>query len=171
MENLDKKSGFTVPDGYFEGASSRILHAIENTIPEKQSEGFKVPSDYFDHIDKSVLQKLENKDRSIIALNPFKKYYYMAAAIAAVFLVFLGLNRLQEKTMTFDFEDLSFYEIEAYFDTNELGFTSYEIAEMIPVTDLEINDVLTRQLKEENIMDYLYNNVDRFDELNLETNE
>lgn len=171
MEKFDKKSGFTVPDGYFEDAPLRILHAIENAKPVRQSEGFKVPLGYFEHLDEMILQKVENRDRGVIALNPFKKYYYVAAAVAAVLLVYLGLNTGQEKTIVFDFEDLSFYEIEAYFETNELGFTSYEIAEMIPVTDLDINDVLTHQLQEENIIDYLNDNTDSFEELNLENNE
>ncbi|MEA1786935.1 hypothetical protein U1E44_12605 [Arenibacter sp. GZD96] len=171
MKKLQSKNGFKIPEGYFENVSERILHTIEHTAQEKPNEGFKVPANYFDHLDQRILKRLEPPKGKLITHNAFTKYYYAAVAIAAIFLVFFGLNKNPVQNAIFDFEDLSFSDIETYFETNEFGFTSYEIAEMIPVDQLEINDVLVNELLQENVIDYLYNNTDNFEEFNLENND
>ncbi len=171
MENFDTKNGFKIPEGYFENVPERILHKISGSVTEKQNEGFTVPSGYFENLDERIFQNIITIETKVVSLNPYRKYYYVAASIAAVVLLVFGITYNRGGDLAFDFEDLAFSEIEAYFETNEFGFTSYEIAEMIPVDQLEINDVLTNKLQEENILDYLNNNTDDFEELNLENND
>ena len=58
-------------------------------------------------------------------------------------------------------------EIEDYFESNDLGLSTYEIAEVIPVDDLEISDIIDNLLEDENIIDYLDDSIENFEELNL----
>ena len=69
------------------------------------------------------------------------------------------------------FESLASTEIERYLEESDPGLSSYEIAEAITMEALEVNDILDEKLDEENIMDYLEDHVDDFDELNLGTAE
>ncbi len=97
-------------------------------------------------------------------------YYYMAAAsIAAIFILVFGLYWNTPKEPTWD--NVVNTDIESYFDDNGFGLTSYEIAEVIPVEGLEINNFLETQLNEENILDYLNDHTSDFEELNLEDYE
>jgi hypothetical protein len=105
----------------------------------------------------------------VVKLHPNRRYYFAAAAIAALFILVLGLQRFQNKELTFD--SLASSEIENYLENTDLGLSSYEIAEVVVLDENDIEGILEDQLKEENIMDYLDENVDDFDELNLETDE
>jgi len=68
-------------------------------------------------------------------------------------------------------DTISSLEIEAFFGMNDIGFITYEIAEVIPVNELGINDILENQLEEEKIMEYLENNIADLEKLNLQYNE
>ena len=59
-------------------------------------------------------------------------------------------------------------EIEAYFDNNTLGMTSYEIATIIPIEDVSLDDVLNDVLEESSILEYLDENVEDIEDLNLD---
>lgn len=169
MKNSDKKKDFSVPEGYFENATERFLSKIENVRSKNSTEGFKVPQGYFEDLNAKIAQRI-NKDK-VIQLHPFKKYYYAVAAIAAIIVVFFVLRFNDNQELSFGFDDLAYSDIETYFESNRLGFTSYEIAEIIPVDQLEINDILVDRLNEENIIEYLNNNIDSLYELNLENDE
>jgi hypothetical protein len=170
MKNSNRKEGFTVPDGYFENATGRILNAMGNIKAESNNEGFKVPAGYFEELNTKITQQLKDKDTKVVQLNAYKKYYYAAAVAAVALLAFIFQNNTNEN-VSYIIEDLAFSDIETYFENTELGFSSYEIAEMIPADELEINDMLSTSLQEENIIEYLNENIDAFDELNLENNE
>ena len=60
---------------------------------------------------------------------------------------------------------------ENYFDENDVDLSSFEIAEVIPVDELEINDIINNHLNDENVVDYLNNSIDDFEELNLDGND
>ncbi|WP_282117308.1 hypothetical protein [Cellulophaga baltica] len=167
-----KKTGnsFKVPEGYFDNFTSKLL----DNLPEEEAitpknEGFKVPDGYFENFNKELEAKLETKEPKVIALKSYKKYYYAAASIAAAITIAIGLNL--NKTPELSFDDLADVDIENYFDSNESSLSSYDIAEIIPVDELEIYDVIDNHLSDENVMDYLENNIDDFDELNIESNE
>lgn len=170
MKNSDKKKDFSVPEGYFENASQRFLSKIEAKHSKTENDGLIVPSGYFEAFNERILRKINKPETKVVQLHPFKKYYY-AAAIAAVIVLFFGLQFNKDKEPAFSFNDLAYSDIETYFESNRFGLTSYEIAEFIPVDQLEINDILTNRLNEENILEYLTNNTDSFYDLNLENDE
>jgi hypothetical protein len=49
--------------------------------------------------------------------------------------------------------------------------STYELAQMLPIDELEIKDIIDTQLNDENIIDYIDNSIDNFEELNLDPNE
>lgn len=170
MEEFNKNNPFKTPEGYFESFDDRLMKKLSeesSNIPKE--EGFAVPEDYFETLHGKILDKIGAEETKVISLNPYKKYYYAAASIAAVILIVFGLNWNIAEEPTF--EDLAEADIEAYFENNEFDLSAFEIAEVIPLDELEINDILVNSFEEENMLDYLNENIDDFETFNLEDNE
>ena len=168
MKDLNKNNPFKIPEDYFEGFNDRLRDKLleeSKAIPEE--EGFTIPEGYFESLPQQLLQKVE--EPKVIQLNPYKKYYYSAAAVAAIVLVVFGLNFNRAPELTF--EDLAGADIENYFEHNEFDLSAYELAEVIPVDELEINDIIENQFNEENVIEYLNENIDDYEELNIESYE
>ena len=172
MNKKNNKKNFKTPEGYFEGFSDRLLDRMSDTKGNQESsllpksDGFMLPDDYFDSLNKNIQEKLKEEIPKVIALNKRRRlYYYAAAAVAAIVLLTIGIrtNSTEEHT----FEGLAKTEIEDYFNNTDLGLSTYEIAEVIPVDELEISDITDNQIEDENIIDYLDNSIDSIEELNL----
>ena len=170
MDRNNENNSFKVPEGYFDSLADQIMDKVAMEAPiESKNEGFKVPEGYFDSLEDKIHQKLKEGDTQVIALNPYKKYYYIAASVAAVVLVFLGIQWNVDGTPTYS--DLANTDIENYFEFDDLGISSYELAEMLPIDEMDMNDMLTHRIEDENIVDYINSNIDDFEELNLHDNE
>jgi len=170
MKEFDKNNPFKAPEGYFEEFDGKLLDKLaqqEPTIPK--SDGFGIPEGYLDNLNKNIRLKLDETEVKVIPLTSYKKYYYAVASIAAITLFVLGLNWNSSEEI--GFESLASTEIESYFEDNDFGLSTNDIAEMLPVDELEISDILSTQFSEENMFDYLNENLDDFEELNLEDNE
>lgn len=175
MKKIDKNSGFKVPQHYFETLGEKLLDRaaqISNSSEVRtfpKDDGFTVPDGYFENFDKRMSEKLDRKERHVIQLHRYKKIYYATAAAAAGLLLFFGLRSSLQKQLTFS--DLASQDIENYFQNNELDMSSYEIAEMLPLDQLEIGDVMNNGIQDAAILDYLGNNTDNLEDLNLNYNE
>jgi len=171
MDKKYKKEGFRLPEGYLEGLTDRILERVaEDTSDLPDKEGFAVPEGYFDSLNERVRTNITpGDDPKVVRLKPWKKYYLVAASIAALIVIVIAFRMSQAEPFTFS--DLANAELESYLNETDLGLTSYEIAEVLPIEELEVNDVLDTALNEENILDYLDENVEDLDELNLEYDE
>lgn len=170
MGEKRKNSGFKTPKGYFEGFTDDLLNKMSkeaSSLPYK--DGFKVPEGYFDNLNKEVLEKITEKESKVISLKSYRKYFYAAASVAAILLLVFSVQWRNESSFTFD--DLARTDIEIYLEENELGLSSYELAEVLLTEELEVNDILNSELDDENIIDYLEDNIDDIDELNLEIDE
>ena len=171
MKASDKNNPFKTPDSYFEKFSDALNTRIkEDELKLSKEHGFTLPEGYLESLNSNIQKKIESKETKVIQLNPYKKYYLVVASTAALVLLVFGINwnRGQE---TPSWDDIANTDIESYFDTNDVGLTSYEIAEVMPVEDLEITDFLNSELSEEQIVDYLNEHTDDFEELNLEEDE
>ncbi len=170
MNKSDKNNDFKTPEGYFESLTDKLLDKLskEDSILPKE-DGFTIPEGYFDSLHNNIKRKLDGEETQVVQLHRYRKYYFAAASIAAVVLVIFGLNwNLSGETT---FEDLASSDIENYFEDNDLGLSSYEIAEVLPMDELDINDILETQLNENNVIEYLSDNIDDFEELNLDNDE
>ncbi len=170
MGEKRKNSGFKTPEGYFEGFTDDLLNKMSkeaSSLPNK--EGFKIPEGYFDNLNKEVLEKITEKESKVINLKSYRKYFYAAASVAAILLLVLGIQWRDKSSFTFD--DLARTDIEIYLEDNELGLSSYELAEVLLTEEFEVNDILNSEVDDENIIDYLEDNIDDIDELNLQIDE
>ncbi len=171
MKEIPKKNNFKTPPGYFENLSDRILQKLDEEdsqgLPKK--EGFTVPKGYFEKVDKNILDKALKPETPVIRLKRIRPFLYAAAAVAVLFVLVIGLNRNSGERLTFD--DLAQAEITSYIESRDLELSSYEIAEVIPVGQLEINDFVDTGVDEGQILDYLEDSIDDLDELNFDTHE
>jgi hypothetical protein len=170
MSKLNKKNPFKTPEDYFEGFNDRLTEQLpkeSSSIPKE--DGFIVPDNYFETLQGSVVKKISAEETKVIPLKPYRKFYYTVASIAAVILVIVGIQWNMTDVPTF--EDLANSDIDAYFENNEFGLSMYEIGEVIPVHELEINDILENRFEEEQVLDYLNDNIEDFEALNLEDDE
>ena len=173
--NKNHKNKFKTPEGYFEGFNERLFARMEaeenepNTDFLPKSDGFGVPDRYFDNVYPEVQSKLKNKASKVISLGRYKTVYYAAAAIAVIFVLSLTWKTNQEKSL--DFEDLASADIETYLEDYDLGLSSYEIAETVNLDDISISDITEKTLEEESILEYLDENVDDLEDLDLNYEE
>ncbi len=167
MKIPKKNNPFTTPSGYFKEFPNDIkTRLIEEKLQLTKKSGFTVPNDYFDTLSFRITTKLDTKESKVIQLRPYKFYYSAAVSIAATVLVLVGLQWNGAKEASWD--SVVNTDIETYFDNTGLGLTSYEIAEIIPVDGLEISNFIVTELDEEDILEYLSENTDDFEELNLD---
>lgn len=163
------KNPFKTPQNYFDSFEDKLMDKLstkESVMPKAR--GFTVPDNYFDTFNEKLTSKL-NKETKVIPFYPIKKIMAIAASIAAIAIIFLGYN--WNRTEELSISDLANTDIEAYFENNEFDLTSYEIAEVLPFTDTEFSNMLNSSIENENILDYLSDNTNDFEELNLQENE
>lgn len=167
---MNQKNPFKTPEGYFEGFANNLKDRLSDkasNIPKE--EGFVVPENYFDSLHSRISEKLEIGESKVIRLHSYKKYYYAAASLVALVMVIVGLQWGAADEPSF--EDLVNSDIDSYFENNEFGLSIYDIGEVIPVDELEINDILENRFTEEYMLNYLDENIEDFEELNLDDNE
>lgn len=163
------KHPFKTPEGYFDNFQNELMAKLsEEKVAMPKDSAFNVPDNYFDTFNDKLKGKLDNKPK-VIQLYAIKKIVAVVTSIAAIAIIFLGFN--WNSTEELNFSDLANTDIEAYFENNDFGLSSYEIAEVLPVTDTEFSDILNSPLENENILDYLSENINDFEELNTQNNE
>lgn len=165
------KTQFNTPEGYFESFNERLMSRLKeeeediNTDFLPKTDGFKVPKNYFEQLESKVLEETTQKKIKVIPL--FSKQTYIAAAsIAAIFV--LGILLFNPSNNEISFDDLASTEIDAYFESNELGFTSYELAEYVKVEDLTFSNMTDDEIEEETLLEYLDENLEEIEDLNLD---
>ncbi len=165
----NKNNPFKTPEGYFDSFQENLMDKVskkESVVPKETA--FKVPEAYFDTFHVQLMERLESETR-VVPLYPVKKVIALVASIAAIVVLFFGLN--WNETTVVSFGDLANTDIEAYFENNELDLTTYEIAEVLPVSNTELSDILNSPIEDEQLLDYLNENINELDELNLIDNE
>ena len=170
MGKISKQDGFKIPDGYFEGLTDRIMDRVSEEVHGlPKSDGFQTPEGYFDTLSDQILERSKKEDTKVVKLYPYRKILITAASIAAVVVIFIGLQWQGNQGLTF--EDIANMELEEYFDNNASAINTYEIAELMPLDELEVTDILESEWDEENIVEYLDETIDDIDEFNLTDDE
>ena len=170
MKKFDKNNPFKTPEGYFENFTGGLMDKLnEDKASIPKDDGFKIPEGYFVELYQNIKPRLQTKEVKVVQLHSYRKYYIAAAAVAAAVVLFFGLNF--KSTPEYTFDELAASEIDIYFENNDFELSMYEIGEVIPVTNLEINDILENRFEEEQMLEYLDENIDNFEGLNLEDYE
>jgi len=161
-----KENKFTTPTGYFDNFNARLMDKIvkeESLIPK--NDGFGVPDNYFTSLNAQLSKKLNTEEPKVISLKLYKKFYYAAASIAAMLLLGFWLNQKNETKL--NFEDLATTELDAYFEDNNLDISSYEIADYVSLENINLTDITEKNIEDNTILEYLDDNVDELDDLNI----
>ena len=148
-----KKTGFKVPDTYFESLDNDIFnklnnHHVLNTI---KSSGFQIPKDYLETFDETLLTK--STTGKVIALFNKTNLIYISSIAAAVLLLF-NLSIFKD-IQTFDALDTE--TIDDYV-TNQ-NIETYEIASLLTEDDLTETNFIDYNLEEETVSTFLLNNI------------
>ena len=170
MKPTPEHKGFNVPEGYFDALTDRVLEQVKKEHIPKASEdqGFKLPEGYFESIGQRLESRMHRPAGKVRRLWGPRMALAMSAAAAIVLMLvyypFKGDQRLQ-------FDDLGKSEIQAYLESDEMDMSAFELAEVLPLDGIGMDDVLEAGPKEEQILDYLDDNIEGLDEIYWETDE
>lgn len=114
MDEINKKSPFKVPDGYFDHFGDRIVQKVNSIDPQ---DGFMTPDNYFEKVEGVILSKMDYPQPNTPV---FSRFLWKAMTVAALLTLFF----LNENTIDDQSEFAAFF-IEDYLTYN----TTYEIAE------------------------------------------
>mgnify|MGYP000356726757 FL=1 len=165
MKKTGKNNGFTTPENYFDGLTDRLLDKIaqEDAVIPK-NDGFKIPDGYLENLNATIMHKVADKEPKVVKLNSIKKYYYLAASIAAVVVLYFTIPFGTDATPSFD--DLASTDIEHYFNETEVSLSNYDLAEFLPLDSIQSKDMMTAEITDEQVTDYL-DHSNTIDELDL----
>ncbi|AVR46685.1 hypothetical protein C7S20_16205 [Christiangramia fulva] len=161
-----QKSGFKVPDNYFEELEDKLMLRIteENSaeLPSVNS-GFKAPDGYFENLEDRILARQNSKGRLISLFK--KENLYYAAAVAAIFVLmwFSPFDR-NSATNQITWDDLEIATIEDYIvEGYEMGYIEMDASEFSNYF-LEngklVDDSDFENVSSDAVIDYLEENVD-----------
>lgn len=112
------KSGFKVPEEYFGNFEDRLLQKLEEQESLQSStgnSGFITPEGYFDQLEEVILSRIDAEKPVVISL--FKKeYLFYAAAVAAIFALFLGDFFKSGAEQPMGWDDIEVSAMENYID-------------------------------------------------------
>lgn len=163
--SYQEKSGFKVPQNYFEGLEENLMRKIsqESAGVEnyKGAPGFVVPENYFRQLEDQVLQKIEKdqgqgKVRSIFA----RKTLYYAAAVAAVFILLLSTNLFNSTAPEYTIDSLEMSALEDYIDKGYMDFTFDEISAYITEEGNPMENFNASALSDEEVFTYLSEDIE-----------
>lgn len=149
------KHGLKAPENYFEDFEDRLYTKIlEDSLPKES--GFAMPHGYLDSFDERILQKVnEDATVKVIPLYKRKALVYIATVAACVALVFSIFTKTGGDEITLDIAD-----IEEYFNEGGLDYNSYDVAQLLNDDDLENLPLENSLFSEENLEDYILDNLD-----------
>ena len=168
----NQKNKFNIPEGYFENFNEKLFTRLEaeggepNTDFLPKSDGFGLSEGYMDTVHFNVLEKIGQSPTKVVSIWRNRSIYYAAATIAAIFTLTFVWN--YDRVNNLDFDDLASADIEAYMENNDLSFSSYELVEDGYLGSITLEDITTEELGEETILDYLNENVDILNDLELD---
>ncbi len=167
MKEQSKYKPFKIPENYFDNFNDKLqnrLNAKKSILPKNN--GFIVPKNYFETIDS---RSLEAPKTRIVKLRFYKAYYFAAASVAAIFLIFFMIKTRNTSKVTWN--NLTHNDIYIYFENNEINLSTYEIVEVLPIDELHMTDILDDPLDAVKVGNYLNENLTDFEILNLEDYE
>ncbi|MCM4160621.1 hypothetical protein FHG64_18530 [Antarcticibacterium flavum] len=160
-----QKSGFQVPENYFQDLEDRIMNKVTNDESSleylKGQSGFVVPQDYFEQFEGKVIDKLglDTPDKKVIPLWKKKKFYY-TTAVAAVFIAIISTVLFNPVLPDYTMENIELAAFEEYIDRGYIDLNFNEISAFITEEGYAGDSFNTAELSDEEMLDYLNENVE-----------
>ncbi len=146
-----KESGFKVPNDYFEDLEGTILSQAKLSGIEKS--GHKIPEGYLDTLEETILSQVSKKETpKVIPLFTKRNIVYISSIAAAVLLL-LNLSIFEKDNVnSLDLETVENYIIDE-------DISTYDIASLLTDEDLEESNYIETTFKEENVEDFIIDNL------------
>lgn len=152
------KSGFKVPDNYFNQLEENLLSEI--SLKEHVSEtGFNIPDGYFEMF-KVEINEPASKTK-VISLFSRKTMWY-AASVAAIVILLINIPDFKA---TDNFAAIDTESMESYMLTND--YDAYELSELFIETKGFEAAILEESITDASLEDYLYDNAE-LEDINIE---
>lgn len=161
-EHNKQKTGFKVPNNYFEDFNTSLHKKLSSStdndrslFPEKT--GFKTPDDYFETLTIEI-NDYNTKDQKtkVVNLNTKKKLLY-GLSIAASLTLLIAIVLPTKKDDLVTFESLNTITFNAYIETNHETLDTYMIAEVFEDEIDDLNLISNDDVIDESLIDYLNN--------------
>lgn len=170
----------TMPDTSFDAAQNPIEKATGTPQDRFPGGGFQTPKGYFETFSVRLEQRLGDAPGSEeipVSLSeksrvvPLRKRYltWTAAAAAAVLLALVFWPASSGSTL--DFGDIADAELESYLEIGYEGISAYELAENLPLEQLELGQVMDTGTQEQQLLEYLDSDPDVLEEVYWEEEE
>lgn len=151
------KTGFKTPKDYFDTFENNIYEQLE--IQPKT--GFKTPDNYFDTLEESILNKASSSETKVRRLISRKQITYISTIAATLVFSFLIFKPSDIQNTTF--ENIEYTVYEEYLSTEHIDMSPYELAELYNINSNDLDDISFSTLEEDNIMNYLTDEIDSED--------
>ncbi len=183
-KNSLKKTGFKIPDKYFDTIEDAVFAELkaENFHENSNKNIFKTPKKYFNSVEDIVIAKLKaeaiqtnNKDTNEIPKNYFnsveetvlskinsetkvislKNMLVKVIAPIAIAASLLLIFTLNTKQNSISFDSLATADIENWIDNGNIDIDALNMDSIY--SDIELNnDMYSASLSDEEVLDYLY---------------
>jgi len=155
-----KKTGFKVPEDYFNNLEDIIL-SQQKMEELSDDSGFKTPENYFETLENRIIAKASKKETSKVISLFSKRNLVYASSIAAAILLLFNLSIFQSKL---NWNTLDIQNVENYIIEEEMS--SYEIASLLSDEELIEENFINYDFNDENIESFLLDNLDINDLIN-----
>ncbi len=169
----DINNSHKLPEGYFEQFNQRLMDKIaaeeaSSVVIIPKNDGFSIPEGYLDTVyAKTAKAAGLEKTTKVIPLYAAKKWLAVAASLALLITLYLTVKPTTgEGQLSFD--ALAATEIQDYLQANTEDLTTYELASLLPTETLSNTLFIEETLESDVILDYLDENVDELEDLNLD---
>lgn len=163
--NLHKnKSGFKVPNQYFENFEKNLLNKLgeidkDQTISELPSQsGFKVPKGYFDSLEDIILSNLktdaEKRQKGKLVSLFSKKVIVYTVSIAAMIAIILSIS-INKKSITPNINSLDVADIQSYIIEGNIEFSTEDIASLLDENQDFDDTFENKSISDEEVLEYL----------------
>lgn len=155
-KKIDRKSGFTVPENYFNTIENKLLTDLKLKSLDGKKQ-FTTPKNYFENLETTILAKVtseENKQKEtkIISLQRFIPFTAAASIVFLIGFYFVNYN----KTITLN--DITTTDIENWYENN-YGTTNHsELATILETKDFDDNEFLALEINNDALENYFYLN-------------
>lgn len=168
-DNSDiNKSNFQLPENYFEQFGEELLAqiALEEALGGKITSGFSTPKEYFQTLSLGTPTlsrkhtKTQGNDTKIVPLFSRKSLWTGLSIAATALLIFSVLWNPTSEPASFDSLDLA--DIEDYINSEDLAFTTDELADLLSEEAMTHLTENTAILDDELLIDYLEESTDMY---------
>lgn len=150
-----KKTGFKVPENYFEDFEDILLSELKLKETISKS-GFAVPQNYFESLEQRINDTIKkDKEVKVIKLFTWRKALFTASIAASLILMF---NVLYNKKEIVSMNTIETVSIENYILTEDLE--SNEIASLFSNDDLSDLNLNNMSFNSETLENYVIDNLE-----------